>query len=591
MVDRTLQPSRFQEMFPGKADPNDFLTPFDPGAAGIGTLWASSVGGKMAKEGAHSIAESAKFVNDAVHGNISPWAVDPETGETVPNPAYTAGSMETALNVAAPSFTRSVLGTKGVADPTTLGIFASTGAKTANMDALFEAKRMMAKGASREEVFDATGWFAGADGVWRFEIPDSAAKLKGSLTPGETKLGEILDHPELFAAYPEMADIAVKNEKMAKRLAGYFDRDEKVLGLNTQGKGKDKLDTILHEGQHYVQDKEGMVPGSSNAVSSPYRREVYEDLMNARGPRKEGIAGWWEDLWNPRPTMQELWQEANMRAYRSNHGEVEARNVERRAREGYNKRPWETIDMPAEKVIVDEDKAYRDLLKRKGKQTAESTEANDPWANVGWGDTVEGVPTFGYSKGGFVSPLDQYLDALGTIESGNNYSALGPETESGDRAYGRYQVMGANIPSWTKEALGQSLTPEQFLADKDAQNAVARHRFGMYVDKYGNPFDAASMWFSGRPMARAGQSADITGTSVPEYVGRFANALGQPIESDRSGIASIDRDLLELRRQRLAMGREPERDSRDRMISALYDYYQSSQPKKVSMLMPPRQRG
>ena len=191
-----------------------------------------------------------------------------------------------------------------------------------------------------------------------------------------------------------------------------------------------------------------------------------------------------------------------------------------------------------------------------------------------------------------MAELDRYLNALGTIESSNNYGALGPETGKG-RAYGRYQVMDFNIPTWTKEAMGQSLTPQQFLENKEAQDAVARFKFGQYVEQYGNPYDAASVWFSGRPMAQAGQAADVTGTNVPEYVGRFANALGEPMSADANGIAAIDRELLELRRERASMDQGPDRRQRQRMISAIADYYQSLQPKApdFSMLRPMGRRG
>lgn len=118
--------------------------------------------------------------------------------------------------------------------------------------------------------------------------------------------------------------------------------------------------------------------------------------------------------------------------------------------------------------------------------------------------------------------LQKAANAISSIESGGNYNAIGPVTASGDRAYGRYQVMGNNIPSWTKEALGMSLTPQQFLANPAAQDAVFRHRFGGYVQKYGTYEDAASVWFSGRPLSQAGNARDILGTTVPAYVSNFA---------------------------------------------------------------------
>lgn len=130
----------------------------------------------------------------------------------------------------------------------------------------------------------------------------------------------------------------------------------------------------------------------------------------------------------------------------------------------------------------------------------------------------------GYEGGGDVN-IDPYLGALSKIESSGRYDAIGPTTKSGDRAYGKYQIMGANVPSWTEEALGRKMTPEEFLADKEAQEATARHHFGKFVNQYGSPEDAASVWFSGKPMAKAGNAADILGTTVPAYMQKFRSAL------------------------------------------------------------------
>jgi hypothetical protein len=133
------------------------------------------------------------------------------------------------------------------------------------------------------------------------------------------------------------------------------------------------------------------------------------------------------------------------------------------------------------------------------------------------------------------------VSALGAIESGMNYGAIGPATKTGDHAYGFSQIMGKNIPQWTKEVLGYSMTPEQFLNDKGAQEKVTQAKFGSYLQQYGNPQDAASMWFSGRPMQQAGNASDVTGTTVPKYVQRYNDALakqggGQPVQvADASG--------------------------------------------------------
>lgn len=127
-----------------------------------------------------------------------------------------------------------------------------------------------------------------------------------------------------------------------------------------------------------------------------------------------------------------------------------------------------------------------------------------------------------------VPTLADAREAEAQVESAGSggYTAVGPRTKTGDRAYGRYQVMGANIPSWTKEVTGKAMTPQQFLADPAVQDQVFNTKFGQAMTKYGNAQDAASVWFSGKPLAQAAGRHDITGTSAEQYVNKFNNALG-----------------------------------------------------------------
>ena len=118
------------------------------------------------------------------------------------------------------------------------------------------------------------------------------------------------------------------------------------------------------------------------------------------------------------------------------------------------------------------------------------------------------------------------LGALRRIESGGDYGVTGPTSRKGDKPYGAYQIMGANIPSWTQAALGRAMTPEEFLASPEAQDATAKHRAGMYLKQYDDPRQVASMWLSGRPMEKAGDSADVLGTTVPKYVSMFDRYYG-----------------------------------------------------------------
>lgn len=141
-------------------------------------------------------------------------------------------------------------------------------------------------------------------------------------------------------------------------------------------------------------------------------------------------------------------------------------------------------------------------------------------------------------------PLDPaFATAIGSIESGGQsdpYTTMGPATKGGDRAHGKYQVMGANIGPWSREVLGTELTPEQFLASPQAQDAVFQGKFGQYVDKYG-PEGAAKAWFAGEKGMTNPNAKDALGTSVADYAGKFNKALGapQPPPQQPAGVPSV----------------------------------------------------
>lgn len=130
----------------------------------------------------------------------------------------------------------------------------------------------------------------------------------------------------------------------------------------------------------------------------------------------------------------------------------------------------------------------------------------------------------GLAEGGF--DIDRAKNAIARIESGGHYFILGQVLDNGDQAIGKYQVMKSNIPAWTREALGKELTPEQFLRSPEAQEKVFEYKFGEYVQKYGNVADAASAWFTGRPLKEGANSRDVFGTSGTGYVNQFLYGYG-----------------------------------------------------------------
>lgn len=135
-----------------------------------------------------------------------------------------------------------------------------------------------------------------------------------------------------------------------------------------------------------------------------------------------------------------------------------------------------------------------------------------------------GAASVGMS-GGASGDMVPYQNAIAGIESGGNYGAVGPTHPKMGRALGKYQVMEANVGPWSQAALGRAVSPDEFLASPEIQDAVFNSQFGQYVQKYG-PEKAAQAWFAG-PGGIGTNRQDSLGTSVPEYARKFTAALGQ----------------------------------------------------------------
>lgn len=114
------------------------------------------------------------------------------------------------------------------------------------------------------------------------------------------------------------------------------------------------------------------------------------------------------------------------------------------------------------------------------------------------------------------------------MESGGNYKAIGPQTKHG-RAIGKYQIMEENIPSWTKQVLGKSLTTKEFYNNPEAQDIVAKAKMQDSYDKTGNHADVVAMWHSGRKYA--GNTRSDVNMSTREYTHRIAQIFNKLVGS------------------------------------------------------------
>lgn len=114
-------------------------------------------------------------------------------------------------------------------------------------------------------------------------------------------------------------------------------------------------------------------------------------------------------------------------------------------------------------------------------------------------------PSLSAPSGGQPAPtgsIGAFRAAIIGKESGGNYSAVNPDSG----ALGIGQVMPENVGPWTQKYLGRRLTPQQFLRDRNAQDAVVNGRFrDMLADQRAAGYTgeqairrAAAVWYSGQ---------------------------------------------------------------------------------------------
>lgn len=219
--------------------------------------------------------------------------------------------------------------------------FAGENALTANLDALKRAKQLFDDHAPREQIWADTGWFRGEDGNWKFEIPDS----KVVRNFGGKRLADVLDHPELFKAYPALARVRVRmtDGENSGFLHTYFGD---VIFLGRKQTPEDMVNSVHHEIQHWIQKREGFSAGDN------YRKHI----------------AWWNLLPSDK-TMK-----AALEKYFNAPGEVEARLVGSRAEGDAGQFPWETARDTLWRVSEELSLAERQKLQH----------VNDIINSVGW---------------------------------------------------------------------------------------------------------------------------------------------------------------------------------------------------------------
>lgn len=142
------------------------------------------------------------------------------------------------------------------------------------------------------------------------------------------------------------------------------------------------------------------------------------------------------------------------------------------------------------------------------------------------GKSVTGFDSLiGQGQQSLSDAIEKSRQAISQIESGSpngNYFAQGPLTRYG-RCLGRYQVCPVNIPQWTREALGRSLSASEFLNCPSCQDKVFEYKFGQYIKQFGSPENAAKAWFAGPGYAKKSLSTSDGGSTIAQYAAKFSN--------------------------------------------------------------------
>lgn len=218
--------------------------------------------------------------------------------------------------------------------------------RTARMDNLSVARKMEEEKKDAKAIKMATGWERGADGKWRYEMPD--AKIKDTIDVGGGhivkryeddmlwnggKLSEKIDAPELFKAYPQLKDVRIETDAIMNDMPSNGEYNSKTNTITIHADELKYMNDILnHEIQHAIQDIEGFAKGGSpRLIRGEVKKKLNEVTKQIRQLRAEGKEDEAKALVEKNRGLYNAYQKNDdYNSYKSLAGEVEARNVSAR---------------------------------------------------------------------------------------------------------------------------------------------------------------------------------------------------------------------------------------------------------------------
>ena len=169
--------------------------------------------------------------------------------------------------------------------------------KTYRMDNLKVAEKMERGKKDAKAIKLATGWERGADGKWRYEMPDAKIKDMKDIGGGnivkrfdddmlwnDGKLADVIDAPGLFEAYPQLKDVRIDTDAIMNDMPSNGEYNPKTNTITIHADELKYMNSILnHEIQHAIQSIEGFATGGNeDSVRSRIedRMQNIEDAAN-----------------------------------------------------------------------------------------------------------------------------------------------------------------------------------------------------------------------------------------------------------------------------------------------------------------------
>ena len=146
-------------------------------------------------------------------------------------------------------------------------------------DMLVQAKRYDAEGMDAVRIKMITGWEKGVDDKWRYEV--SNTRVKSMVIDGDTVLSNVIYAPDLFAAYPEMANIKVRVGGTSERAV--YNHETHTITLNNYYRQhetpREEFESVMKKNEGEIKDVEEKIAAGENEA---FNKSKLQELENTR---------------------------------------------------------------------------------------------------------------------------------------------------------------------------------------------------------------------------------------------------------------------------------------------------------------------